>query len=604
MIALFLVARRIAEALGVDTNAPLTQVCQSLGANRTYVYEQADRILALLEGLASSRPGRPSAPDKTTDDDPASLQLTLKVYEFQIHHPGSVVPQRGRYFYSPAFQRFILSLHDQWIGTREAFADAAHIPLDTLTDWIQRDRRGLISQQDNKKTPLIPRNAAQLVRDIAIEWQRWQGPTKPFFGHAARLFGLSTAQVNRVLLIIGAISRRPRIPFRFRGETRVLAPGTMLVTDGKTVNIHLTGSDQILHLNWQGMVDQTTGCDTAVVVSSEECAAAVAEAFRQSIATLGGLVPDALLHDGKPCYSDAKLVQLIQGHYETIMIKASPARGQNKAIQEGSFGLFEQRFGLISLDDSSFDSLISSAVREILRAYTAATNSVPRIELDGKSRLSFLNHYCPSLLQRQRDLDFIAKLKADHDTLLRKHPDPSSRFLLDTVFDRLGILDKDPDGTLRKYLASFHNAAIRRAAALVSNKLHAGSLDPRYIHRYLTKIVRSSQSQLDLERAADELLALCQAQHYAWTSNDERDLELLSSSLNPLDLACAIAENAAHGAIPLSASFWKSKLLDLLRNVPHLINHVKKHISRLFEAPVDIRLALLDSISALQVGLL
>ena len=70
-----------------------------------------------------------------------------------------------------------------------------------------------------------------------------------------------------------------------------------------------------------------TGCDTAVVVNHEECADGVAQAFTLSVhTTLGGVFPDALLHDGKPCYDEASLVHLIQ---ETgSMIKASPAQRQ------------------------------------------------------------------------------------------------------------------------------------------------------------------------------------------------------------------------------------------------------------------------------------
>jgi hypothetical protein len=286
------------------------------------------------------------------------------------------------------------------------------------------------------------------------------------------------------------------------------------------------------------------------------------------------------------------------------MIKASPYKPENKAIIEGAFGLYEQRVGTIQLDDSSSQSLIRSAVHEIIRAYTSATNSVPRIELDGRSRLSLLSEFCPSFEQQQRDLAFLQRLKADHDHPPRRQPDPSALDLLDTVFQRLKLLDHDPDRSLRRYLASFDTTAIRRAAAVVANKLARASLDPRYGHRYLTKLVQSFQDEADLERAADELLVLCQAQKESWTSNEQRDLRLLSDSLNEHDLACAIAENAAHGGIPLKAAFWKNALLDLLKKAPHLIDTAKKHLIRLYEAPFNSRLALIDLITALETGLL
>jgi len=137
------------------------------------------------------------------------------------------------------------------------------------------------------------------------------------------------------------------------------------------------------------MVDQTTACDTASVVTNEECAAGVAEAFRTSLISLGGVAPEGLLHDNKPCHDDQQLRRYVHEH-GTTMIPATPDRPENKAILEGAFGLFEQRVGTIRLDDTSPRTLLTSAVEEVLRAYTAATNSVPRIGLDGASRLQVL----------------------------------------------------------------------------------------------------------------------------------------------------------------------------------------------------------------------
>ncbi len=604
MIALLLIARHLAKALRVDGNAPLTGICAQLQANRTSVYEQADRILGCLRDLAGARPGRPAG---DTPDPPADLNagsITIQVLDFRLEHPGSLVQQRGRAYYAPAFQRFVLSLLDQWQGTLEGFADAARVPIDTLRDWIQRDQQGVLPQQNINEHLPTPRNASQVVRDIAREWQRWYGTTRHFFGHAAQKFCLSTAQVERVLRVLKLISRRPRKPFRFRGETHSLAPGTMLVTDGKQVNVHLLASDQLVHFNWQAIVDQTTACHTAVVVDHHECAAGVADAFRSSVyTTLGGILPDALLHDNKPIYQEASLRHLVQKTFTSNMIRATPWRPENKAVIEGIFGQWEQRVGTIQLDDSSPQALIHSATQEIIRAYTAATDSVPRIELDGKSRRRTLNEYCPSAEQTERDRAFLERLKADHNNARPRQPDPSVLDLLDTVFQRLRILDKDPNRSLRSFLASFQTAAIRRAAALVATKLERGLLDTQYVHRYLAKLVISFQEQIDLERAADELLVLCRAQNESWTKNEELDLQLLADSLDHPDLACAIAENAAFGGIPLKAAFWKSKLLDLLKNASHLILDVRKHLIRLYEAPADSRIALLDLITALELGL-
>ena len=213
MIALLLIARHLAKALRVDMGAPLTKICGQMQANRTSVYEQAERILTCLLDLAGARPGRPPA-SHSSQADLSSERLTIRVLDFQIEHPGSLVPQNGRTYYAPTFQRFILSLHDQWQGSLAAFAAATRLPLDTISDWIRLDRQGTLPQQEVKQPLPTPRNASQLVRDIAKEWQRWQGITRHFFSHAARKFHLTRAQVERVLRILTAISRRIRLGHR------------------------------------------------------------------------------------------------------------------------------------------------------------------------------------------------------------------------------------------------------------------------------------------------------------------------------------------------------------------------------------------------------
>jgi hypothetical protein len=601
MIAILLLARRIAEALEVDLDAPVAEICRAVGASRPSVYEQMGRVLAGIQGLADAQPGRPAADDDSAPDARVkSLSLTVDVLSYLLEHPGSAVPQRGRTSYAPAFRRFILTRKDHWRGALEAFAEAVRVPLDTLRDWLQKDRAQVMAEPEPKEFPAVPVAASELVQQIATEWQSWEGPTRAFFAHAARSFRISPAQVKRVLIILGVISPRRRRRFRYRGETHPLSPGTMLVTDGKRVNVDLTGSGGRIHVNWQAMVDQTTACDTAAVVTREECAAGVAEAYQRSLVKLGGVVPVALLHDNKPCYDDAALKQMIR-YWGTTMIPATPARPENKAVVEGAFGLFEQRVGAIRLDDSNRNSLIQSAIEEVLRAYTAATNSVPRVELDGLSRVGVLQDSCPSYEQQQRDLAFLANLKAEHESSKRwqRPPDLISLNLLDGVFERLDLLDKDPKRSLRLYLARYEPTAIRRAAAVVSAKLHRGAVDRRWVHRYLVKVIQTQQDELDLERAAEVLHQLCRIQNQSWTHHEEREYKiLLSEHDDPKHLALTLAENAAHGGIPVQATFWNEKLLTFLGNKPYLADTVITHLVRLYEAPHQKRLALIDLVAA------
>jgi len=608
MLAVLTIARDISDTLDVAMDAPLAESCRAVGANRTSVYEQKKRVLASLEELAGARPGRPCEPEVTpsSEDDPTAQQLTIELLEHRLEHPGAMVRHRGRTRYSAGLRRLVLARHDRWTGTLEAFGAAVRVPLDTLRDWLRRDREAALDEPVAQAPALsVPQDASELTRQVAEFWQIWEGSTRAFIGQAAGRFDLSTAQVARLLRVLGCIAPRRRKPPRYRGETHPLSPGAMLVTDGKQLDVELTGSRRRTYRNWQGIVDQTTGCDTAVVITAEEGAAGAARALERSLALLGGVVPEGLLHDNKPCYDDGDLRRQVE-QCGTTMIPATPGRGENKAILEGAFGLWEQRVGTIRLDDTNTETLITSAVAECVRAYTAATNRVPRVEWDGRSRLDVLRDACPSEAQRRRDALFLRQLKADHDPSRRRLPrsNPVSAPLLDEVFRRLGLLDKDPTGALRRHLSACEPAAIRRAAAIVTAKRESGALDQRYLHRYLAKVIQNQQHELELERAAEELFDLCRAEAQLWTEGEEQDYErLVNDGLSKDELLLAVAEHAAHAGMPVQSVYWTRMLLELLASATESIQMVKQHLVRLYEADPQRRLALIDRITALEHSL-
>lgn len=602
MLAILVLARQLAATLAIDLTASMAEICRTLGANRTSVYEQLQRLVACLGDLAKARPGRPPATEAPEPgDERAALRLTVEVLEYRLHHPGAVIEHRQRTTYADAFRRFVLECHDRWQGSLQAFADAVQIPFDTLRDWMRHDHAEVLEPQD-KQRPSVPAKASELTRQIVDEWMRWIGPARPFISHAAQCFDLSTAQIARLMKILGLIrTRRRRFGCRYRGSTETLSPATMLVTDGKWLTLELIDSQETLYFNWQGIVDQATGCDTAAVVTPQEDAAAARQAYERSVRFLGGLVPDALLHDNKPCYDDAQLQQTLE-NYGTDMIPATLGRAQNKAILEGAFGLWQQRVGTLRLDDTNDDTLLRSAVAEMVRVYTAATNAVPRIELDGRSRLQALQETCPTAEQQQRDEDFLARLKADHQRPRQRQPLPESLRLIEHVFERFDLATHDPRGELQRYLATFSPAAIRRAAAVLAAKLD--HLERRYAHRYLAQVIRTQQDELDLERAAEELLELCQRQHQDWTQDEEKHFQILAQEHHdPAELATVVAQRAAFGGLPVQGAFWNRKLLKLLRQAEHLVESVKKSLVRLYEAPKQQRLALLDLITAQQQGI-
>jgi hypothetical protein len=607
MIALLASAEGVARQLGLEAGMPVAAMSRALGANRTSAYEQKDRLVRALSDLAEAGPGRPAG--ESDAQVPCSCQetaLTVRVLEFRVLHLDAVAEHANRTSYSPSFRRFILDELDRWQGSTASFTRACRVPPDTLKDWENADRAGLTSSPPAKPRPGLPVDASETTRSIVEDFEEWEGATKQFLRVAALRYGLSANQVAKVLRICGAIVPRPRRPFRHRGSTEPLVPGALLVTDGKTLDVELTGSGTRTQKNWQGMVDQATGCDTAAVVTDVEDAAGVRRAYAESKEFLGGVAPDGLLHDNKPCYQEAEFRGQVD-EAGTVLVPATLRRPENKAGLEGAFSLYEARGGTIRLDDSNMDSLIHSAVGEVVRAYTAATNAVPRIELGGMSRLAVVRSARPTLAQQAADRAFIRQLKERHErqrhSNWREKIKPASRRLLDHVFARLELEGLDAKGTLREYLSIYEPAAIRQAAAIVSVRLARGELQRAYAHRYLTKVIQSTQQQLDLERHEAELLELCGLQEQDWVSLERAEYEELQRECEPDALARALAERAALAGLPVEGAFWTEKLLQLLEDARHLIERVRRFLVRLYEAPPERRLSLIDRICAMECGI-
>jgi hypothetical protein len=605
-------AKMFAKELSLNLNASLSTIAEQLDVNRNYVYEVQDRITAHLMVLLETRPGRPAnstplggAPTETGRS--KSDQLTIDVLRYRAEHPGAVVEHADHKNYSDAFKYFILNRHDHESAfmTQEEFANGAEIPRDTLRTWLAQDRTPLLPENAvAKPKAVIPVNATEIVRQIAERFENWQGSTRDFMSHTAKALGVKANQIKRVLCIIGMLSLPKRRTYRYRGSTEKLAPGTMLVTDGKDISIHLTGSQEHRQLNWQAMIDQTTGTDVGFAITPNENANGIHQALEAALSFMDGQAPAAILCDNKPCYDDAELQEKIKPICDVI--KATPGRGENKAIVEGSFSLFEQRVGKICLDDSSKPALINSAVGEIIRTYTATTNHVPRAEFDGKSRAHVLYEYVSDPQQQARDQAFLKRLKAQHARPFarRAQPDPRSRELLDEAFMRYGLLPKDPSGNLRAFLSEFEPAAIKTALAIFRTRQERGKIKTPWAHRYLAKLIRNLQEELDLQCCEDELLHLCRAHAQNWTREQERLYDLLRGEITEAkDLSCHLAEKAAEGEVPVAAAFWREKLRALLIDAKELIPTVRTHLRRLYGANFNLRLLLLNDLAELEYGL-
>jgi len=590
-------------AVGVDLSleGPLSTICGHALVNRTQVYERKKQIEDALETIGLALPGHPAS---RPTSDPALLEkgwrLRESVLRYRLNHPGALVfHERGYTTYSDGFIRFILDLSDEWEGFFEQFCEHAEIPCQTFRCWQKKDRMQPYAPYRAK--PYISVSGAnEDARQIVDDYSKWEGGIRDFFKYEVARLNLGPTPIRRVLVIFGLLPIRSAKEPRYRGATQRCQPGSILVTDGKTVEVVFTGSGEIRAYNWQGIVDQATTCHTAVVVTDTETAAGVREAFDNSCEFLGR-PPQALVHDNKPIHDDRQLREHIEK--TTIMIPATPERGENKAVIEGEFGKFEQAMGTIFLDGSSEEALKKTAVSEIIRAYTAGINHAGRVELDGKSRQDVLRDTCPD---PSKDRQFIEQLHADHTKKQRVDVLPTrlvSRILLDEGFDRFGITSLDPKGSIREWLAGRYTPeAIRQGLAIFGTEREKGRLQNKTAHRYLVKVIQNCQDEIDLRHQEELLRKYAKVEQPFWLQELEAENEILTAECvgaSPeKDLALRLSDNAVFGGLILQRAFWENKLKTLLEKQRDRFTAVCNHVRRLFEAKWEHRFALISKLVA------
>lgn len=596
-----------AEDGSVVLEGQLSEICRQAEVNRTQLYERKAQLRAVLAEVELAGPGRPARTEPMAIDIPAGQALREQVLRYRLAHPGAMVFHAGGGAnYSDGFRRFLLDLADTWEETLESFCQWVEIPYPTLMSWQRCDRAQPYTPHPARAVAQLVDSATAECRTIVEDYARWEGSLREFLSDEAKRLRLAPHAIRRVLSIAGMISSKSRKAPRYRGSTARQTPGAILVTDGKALEVISTASGESTHYNWQGIVDQATACHTAVVITGSECAQGVRQAYEHSCDYLGR-IPQALLHDNKPIYQETALKEVLEP--STRMIPATPRRPENKAVIEGEFGKYEQAVGTLYLDDSSLDTLKRSAVHEIVRAYCAGINQAGRAEFEGKSRRQVLRAACPD---PQADRAFIEQLHAGHGRPGGSKPLPSQtpgRALLDAGFARFGLEANDVQGRLRTWLSGRYTPeAIRQGLALFGAERGKGRLRGETAHRYLVKLIQSSQEELDLRAQEHWLREFAELERGAWLRELEQEYAFLkaecaSASTPDHDLAFRLSESAVFGGLPLARSFWEEKLKTCLARQSQRIVAVCRHLRRLYEAPWNDRFQLIGRLIDWEYGL-
>jgi len=485
----------------------VAQVLKATGASRTWAYVLRDNVFETLPNL--ERPvGRPPAPS------PAELTATVisrEVLHFVMAHPGCVSRGKNRQRYSEDFQCFIIERHQQHAELDLAsFAEAVNVPAGTLKDWLRGGRAVAAAAEPvapkHDTTAADPKVDTSRLETLLNEWERWNGGFINFCDHVWTNLHIPYKRtiIANILEKIGVRipKRRPgRSPDEkaLRGAFETFFPGAQWQGDGSAITVTING--QTFTFNIEPMVDAHTGAFCGVSVRDTEDSAAVIDAFNDGVETTG-TPPLGLLLDGRPSnHTD----QVHQATGDTLIMRGTPGRAQNRPHVEGGFGLFKQTAPLLFIVAESTRELARQILELIAQTWARTLNNKPRAGRSGRSRVEQYKQETPTEEE-------IAEARAALEERCRKHlkalkttrarQDPVVRQTLDDAFGRLGL--DDPTGNIRSAIARYSLDDIVASIATFEGKHNAGTLPDGVDGRYLLGIVRNIAQQ-------DEGLAISEA---------------------------------------------------------------------------------------------
>jgi len=559
-----LAARTLGEQRGLSMPRAAA-ILDATGAGRSRAYEVRDAILAMLPSLVRA-PGRPPKPPEAPAPD-VTHALRAEALRFVMDHPGCVHSGAQRRRYSGTFRRFVLELVERHRELPVAsVADAIAVPLTTLEAWL----RAGPSEQPADPLDEPARDATVPKVEMLIDaWRRWDGDVlAPFAEHVRRELHLdwSNAMIAALLHERGERIRKRR-PGRtpdeeaLRGAFETFFSGAQWVGDGTAIEVLIDG--EVFGLNLELMVDAHSGAWVGLEVSDAEDSRAVIDAFEAGVQTTGA-PPTALLLDNHPCNHTEDVDAAIG---QTLRIRATPFRAQNKAHVEGAFGLFAQRLPDLVLDTDEPRRLAHQIAYLVAFVFACALNHRPRRDRGGKSRAQLYAEPVTEEQRREAEERLRARLRKQERARQTRAArlDPLVRERLDRAFERLGL--DDPERHFRDAIARYSLDAIVDGVAIFEGKAKHGSLPDGADARYLLGIVRNRDAQHEADAITTALLReRLAARDAVFEPLVRRQRELDHLALR--EHLRRLVDEAVGADRILERHFWLGALADLIRKQP------------------------------------
>jgi hypothetical protein len=565
LAAVMLLARMIAVRYGL-VRASVDEILTATGASRSRAYELVSRLHLLLPTLAAS-PGRPLKARSDATCTAGSAALSRTVLSYVAQHPGCIHFVSSRHWYSDGFRRFVLDLCKEHSELDfEAIAEATLVPLGTLKAWL----RSPVAPAHPVATP-APDNthdaASKEIQIILCAWRTWSGTFLDFCDHLHDDHGLRLGRdlIRGVLEVEGLRKthrregeHRPE-EIALRGAFRTYFPGAQWIGDGLSVPV--TVGNERMTFNVELDVDAHSGAFVGLSVRDNEDSGAVVRALESGVSTTGA-PPLALLLDNKPSNHTADVDAALG---ETLRIRATQARPQNKAHVEGAFGLFSRVLPELVLDPDASARELGRAFVEIAAVLWArASNHRPRKDRKGSSRFE-LYAQTPSkedIETARRELQAVLERQelARKTAEARRRPDVLA--LLDASFARLALLD--PERHIRIAIAAFPMTAISSGIAIFEAKRNAKTLPAGVDARYLLGIVKNVAADLEAELFAERLydLRVELRDQILARLRAERDAICEDGDVDGAANTCV--DRALEASPGMERTFWLEAVVDLI----------------------------------------
>ena len=484
------------------------QIVDAMGASRSRVYEIRNEVVAFLPTLERP-PGRPRVEPQLAPPS-ALVELSALAFDFVMQHPGCVQRGGDRARYSEIYRRFVIELRERHADVMLSdVAAAIRVPIGTLEDWMRAapvEERAADADDDASHAAEHDAKNAQ-IQTVLVAWRAWSGDFSAFCDHVRRDHRI---ELGKTLIASILFEHGERTPARRGGRSRdeealrntfeTFFPGAQWVGDGKQLEVVIDGKK--FHVNLELIVDAASAAAVGISVRDEEDSAAVVEAFDQGKQTTRE-PPLALLLDNRPSNHTAEVDAALD---DTMRIRATPFRPENKAHVEGAFGLFAQKVPSIELDTRNPCTLAKTIARLVATTFFRALNRAPRRDRDGKTRTEL---YGQRVTPEEREAARVALQERMRKQELARQTrearlDPVVRAILDDAFARLCLLD--PERHFRDAIACYPRDTIVESIAIFIGKRNAGTLPDGVDARYLLGIVKNVHHVHEAEPITEALI--------------------------------------------------------------------------------------------------